>query len=74
MEGKDVFNYSLKRSKKVKTLPMKTSVRLGCKGDATFLSYLLFQRSVFGNGCYISFNDCKGHELIEYFSQILSLL
>ena len=48
MEGKDVFKYSLKRSEKAKTLPTKTSIKLSSKGEATFVSNLLFQRSVFG--------------------------
>ena len=48
MEGKDVLRYSLKRSRKVKILPMKTSVELSSKGEATFVSDLIFQRSAFG--------------------------
>ena len=47
MEEKDVFKYSLKRSEKV-TLPTKTSVKLSRKSEASFVSDLLFQRSVFG--------------------------
>ena len=47
MERKDVCNDSLKSSEKVKTLPTKTSVKLGSKGTATFLSDLLFQGLVF---------------------------
>ena len=35
MEKKDVCNDSLKSSEKVKTLPTKTSVKLGSKGTAT---------------------------------------
>ena len=35
MERKDVCNDSLKSSEKVKTLPTKTSVKLGSKGTAT---------------------------------------
>ena len=46
-EGKDVFKHSLKHSKKVKNLPKKTSVKLSIKGEATFVSDLLSQRSVF---------------------------
>ena len=52
MEGKDVFTYSLTQSKKAKTLPTKTSAKLSSKGEA-----------LLANGCYISFNDYKGHEL-----------
>ena len=64
MERKDVCNDSLKRSKKVKTLPTKTSVKFSSKDEATFVSDLLFQRLVFlANGCNINFDDCKGHEL-----------
>ena len=64
MEGKDVLRYSLKRSRKVKILPMKTSVELSSKGEATFVSDLLFQRLLFlANGCNISFDDCKVSEL-----------
>ena len=64
MEIKDVCNDSLKRSEKVKTLPTKTSVKLGSKGAATFVSDLLFQGLVFlVNGCNINFDNCKGHEL-----------
>ena len=47
MEGKDVFKYSLTRSKMVETLPTKTSVKLSSKGEAKFVSDPLFQRSVF---------------------------
>ena len=64
MERKDVCNDSLKRSEKVKTLPKKTTVRLSSKGEATFVSDLLFQGLVFlANGCNITFDNCKGHEL-----------
>ena len=64
MERKDVCKDSLQRSEKVKTLPTKTSVKLSSKSEATFFSELLFQRLVFlANGCNISFDDCKGHEL-----------
>ena len=47
MERKDVCNNSLKSSEKFKTLPTKTSVKLGSKGVATFVSDLLFQGLVF---------------------------
>ena len=64
MERKDVCNDSLKSSEKVKTLPTKTSVKLGSKGTATFLSDLLFQGLVFlASGCNINFDNCEGHEL-----------
>ena len=64
MERKDVCNYSLKRSEKVKTLPTKTYVKLGSKGEALFVPDLLFQGLVFlANGCNINFDECKGHEL-----------
>ena len=64
MERKDVCNDSLKRSEKVKTLPTKTSVKFGSKGEATFVSDLLFQGLVFlAKGCNINFDNCKGHEL-----------
>ena len=64
MTGKDVFKCSLKRSEKVKTLPMKTSIKLNSKGEATCVSDLLFQMLVvLGNVCNISVDDCKGHEL-----------
>ena len=66
MEGKDVLKYSLKRSRKVQTLPMKTSVKLISKGEATFVSDLIFQSSAFGKWLLYSFNDCKGHELRVY--------
>ena len=36
MERKDVCKCSLKRSEKVKTLRMKTSVKLSSKGETTF--------------------------------------
>ena len=42
MEGKDVFKYNLKCSENFKTLPTKTSVKLSSKGEATFVSDLLF--------------------------------
>ena len=47
MERKDVCNDSLKSSGKFKTLPTKTSVKLGSKSAATFVSDLLFQGLVF---------------------------
>ena len=62
MKGKDIFKYSLKSSKKVKTLPIKTSHKISSKREATFVSDLLFQRSV---SC-ISFNNCKGHKRWVY--------
>ena len=64
IEWKDAFKYSLKCNKKVKTLPMKASVKLGGKGEATIASELLNQRLVvLANGCSINFDDCKGCEL-----------
>ena len=55
MTGKNVFKCSLKLSEKVKTLPTKTPIKL---------SDLLFQRLVvLANGCNISDDDFKGHEL-----------
>ena len=47
MERKDVCNDSLKRSEKVKTLPTKTSVKFGSKGETTFVSDLFFPGLVF---------------------------
>ena len=59
MKRKYVCKYSPKGSKKVKTLPTKTSIKLSRKGEATFVSDLLFQRLVFFvNGCDISFDNC----------------
>ena len=55
MEVKDVFKYSLKRSE-VKTLKVKLLL---------FETYY-FKGQFLANGCYISFNDCKGHELWVY--------
>ena len=58
MEGKYVFKYSSKRNEKVKTLPTKTSVKLSCKGEATFASDLLawlFSQTV----VILASNDCK---------------
>ena len=47
----------LKCSEKVKTLPTRTSVKLSSKGEATFISDLLFQRLVFlPNSCNM---DCE---------------
>ena len=46
-ERKDICKYSLKRNKKVKTLPTKTSVKLTSKSEASFVTDLLFQRLVF---------------------------
>ena len=67
MERKYVCKYSLKPSEKVKTLPTKTSVKLSSKGEATFVSDLLFQRLLFlANGCNICFDDCKVNELWVY--------
>ena len=48
MEEHNLFKYSLKRIEQVKTLPTKTSVKLSSKGEVTFISDLLFQRSVSG--------------------------
>ena len=52
---------SLKRQKgseKVKTLPKKTSVKLGSKDEATYVSDVLFQKLVvLANGCNISFDN-----------------
>ena len=48
MAGKNICKYNLKRNEKVKTLSTKTFVKLNSKGGATFVSDLLFQRSVFG--------------------------
>ena len=60
----DVCNYSLKRSETFKTLPTKISAKLSSKGEATFVSDLLFQRLVFlANGCNVNFDNSKGHEL-----------
>ena len=64
MAGKYVFKYIFKRSEKVKTLPTKTPVKLSSKGEATFVTNLLFQRLVvLANDCNISVDHCKGHEL-----------
>ena len=64
MERKDVCNDSLKRSEKVKTLPTKTSVKFGSKGEVNFLSDLLFQGLAFlAKGCNTNFDSCKRHEL-----------
>ena len=53
MEG-----YSLKPREKVKTLPRKTSVKLGSKDQATFVSDLLNQRLVvLAKSCSISFHN-----------------
>ena len=66
MVEKDVFRYSLKRSKKVKTLSTKTSVNFTGKDD-TIDSYLLFQRlAVLAKVSNISFEDCKRHEVCVY--------
>ena len=54
--------YSLKPNEKVKTVPTETSV-LSSKDEVIF--DLLFQRLVIlANGCNISFDNCKGHEMI----------
>ena len=66
MQRKDVFINSFKQSEMVKTLPMKISDKLSSKSEATFVSDVLFQRQFLVNGCYISFNDSKGHEFWLY--------
>ena len=67
MERKDVCNDSLKRSEKVKTFLTKTSVKPSSKRKAILVSDLLFQGLVFlANGYNISFDDCKGHQLLLY--------
>ena len=40
MKGKDNFKYSLKHSEKVKMLPMKISLKISSKSEATFVSDL----------------------------------
>ena len=58
-----------KRKEKIKNLPMKTSVELSSKGEATFVSDLLLQRLAFrASVCNISFDDCK--ELILFLMQL----
>ena len=52
MEVKNVFKYSLKR-REVKTLKVKLLL---------FETYY-FKGQFLANVCYISFNDCKGHDL-----------
>ena len=66
MEGKDVFTYSLTQSKKAKTLPTKTPAKLSSKGEALLFLTYYFKGRFLANGCYISFNDYKGHELWVY--------
>ena len=40
MKGKNIFKYSLKRTEKVKTLPMKTCLKISSKGELLlFLTY-----------------------------------
>ena len=39
---------SFKQSEMVKTLPTKISDKLSSKSEATFVSDVLFQRSIFG--------------------------
>ena len=64
VEKMERCKYSLKHSEKVKTLPTKALVKLSTKGEANFVSDLLLQRFIFlANGCNISSNDRKGHEL-----------
>ena len=64
MARKDIFKYSLKHSKKFKTSPPRTFVKLSSKGEATVVSDLLFQRLVvLPNDFHISFDDYKGHNL-----------
>ena len=63
-EEKDVYSlnkYSLKRDEKVKSLPMKTSVKFSDKDDANIDCYLLFLRSK--NSSDISSDGCKRHQL-----------
>lgn len=51
-------------SEKVKTLPTKTFVILGSKDEVTHVSDVLFQRLVnLANGCNISFDNWKSHEM-----------
>ena len=67
MERKDVCKYSLKRREKVKSVPTEISIKLSSKGEATFVSDLLFQRLLFlTNDCDIRLDDYKGHELWVY--------
>ena len=60
-EEKDVFEYSLKRDEKVKSLPTKTSVKFSDKDDAIIDCYLLFLRSK--NSSDISSDGCKRYQL-----------
>ena len=49
---------------RLKLYQRKHSLSLGSKGEATFVSDLLFQRLVvLENGCDINFDNCKRHEL-----------
>ena len=59
-EAKNVFEYSLKRDEKVKSLPTKTSVKFSDKDDANIDCYLFFLRSK--NSSDISSDGCKRHQ------------
>ena len=61
MKEVDAFKYSFKSRKKVTTVSTKKSVKLRSKGEANFVSDLLYHFLV--NSCNISFNDCKRREL-----------
>ena len=74
IKGKDRFKYSLKRSEKVKTLPMKTSVKLSSESKGTIAFDLLFQSFVFlENGCNISLDNGKRREVRVYPLALLEL-
>lgn len=66
IDGKDVFQCTIKRTDKVNTLASKSSIKLiGC--DSTIDSALLFQRLiVLANSSNIQLEDCKEYELCAY--------
>ena len=72
MERKDVCKHSLKGSEQVKTWPTNTSIKFSSKGEATFVSDVLFHRLLFlAIGCNISLNNGNGDELWVYLPVLL---
>ena len=63
MEGKDVFKYNLKCTRILKLYQRKHPLSLAVKVKLLLFLTYYFKGQFLANGCNISFNDSKGHEL-----------
>ena len=67
MEGKEIFNYTFRRSEKCKTMGTKSAVKVGDNSDISIDSALLFQRLlVLANSSKLTLSDCIKYELCSY--------